>query len=222
MMRSLALQPATSTQPTVLVRSLAIQLAASTQPTVMQRFKTTPPAMPTRPTVISRSRATQPASAIRPPVIKRSSSTQQATATPPMALTRFLVIQPAASIRQSGEVIHALKPVTFHYKKDLDPAGIPQFGLVAEEVAKVNPDLVARDDQGKIYTVRYDAVNAMLLNEFLKEHRTVQELKSNAAKQEATIAKQQTQIEALISGLQKVSDQLELSKPAPRTVKNNQ
>src|SRR5438552_3863876 len=123
---------------------------------------------------------------------------------------------------EASEVIHALKPVTFHYKKDLDPAGIPQFGLVAEEVAKVNPDLVARDDQGKIYTVRYDAVNAMLLNEFLKEHRTVQELKSNAAKQEATIAKQQTQIEALISGLQKVSDQLELSKPAPRTVKNNQ
>jgi len=123
---------------------------------------------------------------------------------------------------EASEVIHALKPVTFHYKKDLDPEGIPQFGLLAEEVAKVNPDLVARDDQGKIYTVRYDAVNAMLLNEFLKEHRTVQELKSNAAKQEATIAKQQTQIEALISGLQKVSDQLELSKPAPRTVKNNQ
>ena len=123
---------------------------------------------------------------------------------------------------EASEAIHALKPVTFHYKKDLDPEGIPQFGLVAEEVAKVNPDLVARDDQGKIYTVRYDAVNAMLLNEFLKEHRTVQELKSNAAKQEATIAKQQTQIEALISGLQKVSDQLELSKPAPRTVKNNQ
>ena len=123
---------------------------------------------------------------------------------------------------EASEAIHALKPVTFHYKKDLDPAGIPQFGLVAEEVAKVNPDLVARDDQGKIYTVRYDAVNAMLLNEFLKEHRTVQKLKSNAARQRATIAKQQKQIEALTRSFQKVSGQLELSKPAPRTVENNQ
>jgi uncharacterized coiled-coil protein SlyX len=93
--------------------------------------------------------------------------------------------------------------------------------LVAEEVAKVNPDLVVRDAQGEIYTVRYEAVNAMLLNEFLKEHRTVQELKSMAAKQDATIAKQQKQIEALTTGLQKVSDQLELSKPAPQMVDNN-
>src|SRR5437870_714431 len=114
---------------------------------------------------------------------------------------------------KASEAILALQPVTFRYKKDLDPDGIPQFGLVAENVEKVNPALVARDADGKPYTVRYEAVNAMLLNEFLKEHREVQELKSAAAKQEATIAKQQKQIEALTTGLQKVSDQLELSKP---------
>src|SRR5437016_3046282 len=114
---------------------------------------------------------------------------------------------------EASEAIHALKPVTFHYKKDLDPEGIPQFGLVAEEVAKVNPDLVARDEQGKPFTVRYEAVNAMLLNEFLKAHRKIEE-------QDATIAKQQKQIEALTAGLQKVSAQLELNKSATRTVWN--
>jgi uncharacterized coiled-coil protein SlyX len=130
---------------------------------------------------------------------------------------------------KASEAILALKPVTFHYKKEVDPEGIPQFGLVAEEVEKVNPDLVAHDEQSKVYTVRYDAVNAMLLNEFLKEHRTVQELKSTAAKQEATIAElkstvaqQQNGIEALTAGLQKVSAQLEESKPASRAVVNNQ
>ena len=87
---------------------------------------------------------------------------------------------------------------------------------------KVNPDLVARDEKGEPYTVRYEAVNAMLLNEFLKEHRTVQELKSTAARQEATIAKQQKQIDALTAGLQEVSAQLELSKGSPRTVLNDQ
>src|SRR5438093_4268443 len=96
---------------------------------------------------------------------------------------------------ETSEAILSLKPVTFRYKHELDPHGIPQFGLVAEQVEKVNPDLVARDEQGKPYSVRYEAVNAMLLNEFLKEHRTVQELKSAAAKQEATIAHQQKQIE---------------------------
>jgi uncharacterized coiled-coil protein SlyX len=133
------------------------------------------------------------------------------------------------SMDKASEVILALKPVTFHYKAEIDPKGIPQFGLVAEEVEKVNPDLVARDAEGKPYTVRYEAVNAMLLNEFLKEHRkveqqeaTITQVKSSAAKQEATITKQQKQIEALTTGLQKVSDQLELSKAAPRTVGNNQ
>jgi len=77
---------------------------------------------------------------------------------------------------KSSEAILSLKPVSFHYKKELDPQGVPQFGLVAEDVAKVDPDLVARDEEGKPYTVRYEAVNAMLLNEFLKEHKKVEEL----------------------------------------------
>ena len=116
---------------------------------------------------------------------------------------------------KASEAILALHPVTFRYKHELDPEGIPQFGLVAEQVEKVNPDLVARDAQGKVYTVRYEAVNAMLLNEFLKQHRKVEE-------QAATIAKQQKQIEALATGLQKVSDELVLSKPPPQMVSNNQ
>jgi hypothetical protein len=116
---------------------------------------------------------------------------------------------------KASEAILALKPVTFHYKKEVDPDGILQFGLVAEQVEKVNRNLVTHDNQGKVYTVRYDAVNAMLLNEFLKEHRKNEE-------QGATIARLEKQIEALTAGLQKVSAQLEASKPAPRTVLNNQ
>jgi predicted ribosome quality control (RQC) complex YloA/Tae2 family protein len=168
------------------------------------------------------------------------------------------------SMDTASEAILALRPVTFRYKHEIDPNGIPQFGLVAEEVEKVNRDLVARDAQGKVYTVRYEAVNAMLLNEFLKEHRTVEELKATVGKQEATIGKQEATIsqlkaaalkqeivnaelkaaalkqeavnaeqrkglEALTASLkkqesqiQKVSAQLEMSKPAPRTVDNNQ
>jgi uncharacterized coiled-coil protein SlyX len=122
---------------------------------------------------------------------------------------------------KASEVILALKPVTFHYKKELDPDGIPQFGLVAEQVEKVNPDLVARDEQGKPYTVRYDAVNAMLLNEFLKEHCTLQEQNATIAELKHNVAEQQKQIEALTAGLQKVSAQLELNKAAPETVSNN-
>jgi Chaperone of endosialidase len=99
---------------------------------------------------------------------------------------------------KASEALLALKPVTFRYKKEIDPAGTSQFGLVAEEVEKVNPDLVVRDKEGKPYSVRYDQVNTMLLNEFLKEHRMVQEqkgtiaqLKSTVEKQEATNAQQQ-------------------------------
>jgi trimeric autotransporter adhesin len=114
----------------------------------------------------------------------------------------------------SSEAILALKPVTFRYKQELDPDGIPQFGLIAEEVAEVNPDLVVRDENGEIYTVRYDAVNAMLLNEFLKEHREVMNL-------ESIVVQQQRQIEALSAGLQKVSAQVEMSRPAPQTVVDN-
>ena len=109
---------------------------------------------------------------------------------------------------KASEALFALNPVSFRYKKEIDPKRIPQFGPVAEEVEKVNPDLVVRDADGKPYTVRYEAVNAMLLNEFRKEHRRVQELEK--------------QVEKLTAGLQKVSDQLELNKPAPQTVVNNQ
>src|SRR5207244_2869960 len=126
---------------------------------------------------------------------------------------------------KASEAILSLQPVTFRYKKELDPKGIPQFGLVAEEVAKANPDLVARDEQGKPYAVRYEAVNAMLLNEFLKEHRKVAEqeatIRQLKAELRATATRQQKQIDALTAGLQKVSAQLELSKTAPQTVSNN-
>src|SRR3989440_6155936 len=125
---------------------------------------------------------------------------------------------------KASEAILALKPVTFRYKHDLDPAGIPQFGLVAEQVEKVNPDLVARDEQGKPYTVRYEAVNAMLLNEFLKEHREVQELKATVAKQNdlrTTVAQQQRDIEALTAQIQQVSEQLPASKLTPQILADN-
>src|SRR4029077_15977304 len=133
-----------------------------------------------------------------------------------------------ATMKEASEAILSLRPVTFQYKSDVKAT--PQFGLIAEEVAKVNPSLVVPDNEGKPFTVRYDAVNAMLLNEFLKEHRTVQELKSVVAKQEAAAAQQQKQIEVLTAGLQKVSAQLaaaspssgglEASKPAPQVVNN--
>src|SRR5437899_4724336 len=110
---------------------------------------------------------------------------------------------------KASEAILALSPVTFRYKKDIDPDGIPQFGLVAEQVEKVNPDLVVRDEDGKVSTVRYEAVNAMLLNEFLKEHRKVEELQAIVAKQEATNSRQQKQIEALTARLQKVTARVE-------------
>jgi len=122
-------------------------------------------------------------------------------------------------MNHASEAILSLKPVTFRYKKELDPKAIPQFGLVAEEVAKVNPDLVARDEQGKPYTVRYEAVNAMLLNEFLKEHAKVEQLKKDF---ELKIAEQQKQIEALMAGLQKVNDHVELRKSPPQIALNNQ
>src|SRR5262245_25976134 len=110
-------------------------------------------------------------------------------------------------MNNASEVILALKPVTFRYKKEFDPTRIPQFGLVAEEVEKVNPDLVKRDREGKVQTVRYEAVNAMLLNEFLKARRQIDA--------------QENQIEALTAGLQKVSAQLEVSMAAPQTAINN-
>ncbi len=123
--------------------------------------------------------------------------------------------QQIQSMDKASEAILALKPVTFRYKEELDPEGIPQFGLVAEDVEKVNPDLVARDDHGKVYTVRYDAVNAMLLNEFLKEHRTVQE-------QQKEIDALRAELKAQRAFIQRVNDKMELNRPAPQTVANNQ
>jgi uncharacterized coiled-coil protein SlyX len=141
---------------------------------------------------------------------------------------------------KASEAILALKPVTFRYKKKIDPKSTAQFGLVAEEVEKVNPDLVTRDAKGEIYSVRYDAVNAMLLNEFLKQHRAflegrrkVEKLEASLLRQEKdfemVIAEQQQQIKALTASvkeqaaqIQKVSAQLEVSKSASRTVLNNQ
>jgi hypothetical protein len=134
---------------------------------------------------------------------------------PPPSSRRFKKeIKPMDKV---SEAILALKPVTFQYKSD--NKNVPQFGLIAEDVAEVNPDLVMRDDTGEIYSVRYEQVNAMLLNEFLKEHQKVEDLRKNF---QATVSRQQKQIEALTAGLQKVSAQVEMSRPAPQTVANNQ
>jgi hypothetical protein len=121
---------------------------------------------------------------------------------------------------KASEALFALNPVTFHYKKEIDPTGTSQFGLVAEEVEKINPDLVVRDGKGQVNTVRYDQVNAMLLNEFLKEHRKVQE-------EEVTIAELRKEMEAVVvrlkehdSRIQKVSAQIEMGNPRPQIVQN--
>jgi len=148
---------------------------------------------------------------------------------------------------EASEALFAFKPVTFRYKKEIDPKGKSQFGLVAEEVEKVNPDLVVRDKEGKPYSVRYDQVNTMLLNEFLKEHKKVEEqqesiaqLKSTVARQEATIAQQEkdfrsaiaqqqkgmqvltAQLKEQAAEIQKVRAQVEMTRPAPKTALNNQ
>lgn len=133
---------------------------------------------------------------------------------------------------KASEAILALKPVTFHYKKEIDPAGMQQFGLVAEDVEKVNPALVVRDKEGKPYGVRYEQVNAMLLNEFLKEHRKVEQqqaairrLEGNAAKQEATISELNkdmgvliTQLKEQAAQIQKVSAQIEVNETSLQTL----
>jgi trimeric autotransporter adhesin len=129
----------------------------------------------------------------------------------------------------ASEVILALKPVTFRYKKEIDVDRLPQFGLIAEDVEKVNPALVARDADGKPYTVRYDAVNVMLLNEFLKAHSKIEEQERRAQQQETTVAELRSQVQALTvalkeqaSQIQKVSAQLELQKAPASMVLNNQ
>jgi Chaperone of endosialidase len=136
---------------------------------------------------------------------------------------------------KASEAILALRPVSFRYKKEIDPQGIPQFGLVAEEVEKVNPDLIIRDSEGKPHTVRYEQINAMLLNEFLKEHKKVEEqggrLESQALRiqeQETTIAQLRSDIEAVVTHskeqdaqIQRVSAQLDRNGPVLQTVVEN-
>ena len=121
---------------------------------------------------------------------------------------------------KASEVILALRPVTFRYKKDIDAVGTSQFGLVAEQVEKVNPDLVVRDADGKPFTVRYDAVNAMLLNEFIKEHGNVQEQGGTIAELKKQVAALTATVKEQAAQIQKVSAQLEASKPAPQVVNN--
>lgn len=121
---------------------------------------------------------------------------------------------------KASEALLALQPVTFRYKKALDPQGLPQFGLVAEEVAKVDPDLVVRDEEGKPFTVRYDEVNAMLLNEFLKEHRKVEAMEATMAQQEKTIRALGAGLAQQAALLQKVSARVESDRAAARLVEN--
>ena len=123
-----------------------------------------------------------------------------------------------ADMGAASEVLLSMRPVTFHFKtQDTEKAGreISQFGLIAEEVAEVNPDLILRDKEGEIYSVRYDAVNAMLLNEFLKEHRTVQQQQKEIDALKAELKEQKVLI-------QKVNDKVELNRPAPQTVADDQ
>jgi hypothetical protein len=145
-----------------------------------------------------------------PTAVFINTTTGQLGTTPPASSRRFKKeIKP---MKQTSEAILGLKPVTFHYKSDTKDT--PQFGLIAEEVAQVNPDLVVRDENGEIYTVRYEAVNAMLLNEFLKEHRTVQGQQKEIDALKAELKEQK----ALI---QKVSARFEVSKPGPQIVLDN-
>jgi hypothetical protein len=129
-------------------------------------------------------------------------------------------------IQDASQMLYRLKPVTYRYKKEIDSTQSPAFGLIAEEVAEVNPDLVVCNAKGQPESVHYEMVNAMLLNEFLKEHGKVEKLEATVAKQQkdfqATATHQQKQIEALSAGLQKVSAQLEAIRPAPQVVLNNQ
>ena len=115
---------------------------------------------------------------------------------------------------KASEAILALKPVTFRYKKELDPAGTSQLGLVAEDVEKINPDLVVRDKEGKPYSVRYDQVNAMLLNEFLKEHKAFVGEQRKTQEQGAAMARLEKQVAALAAGLEKVTAQVATASPS--------
>jgi hypothetical protein len=124
-------------------------------------------------------------------------------------------------MNSASEALYQLKPVTYRYKKEIDQTQSPAFGLIAEEVAEVNPNLVASNSHGQPESIHYEMVNAMLLNEFLKEHKAFAEQQHKVQEQGATIERLEKQIDALTATVQKVSAQLELNKPAPRTVLNN-
>ena len=124
------------------------------------------------------------------------------------------------SMGKSSEAIFSLRPVTFHYKGD--ETNLPCFGLIAEEVAKVNPDLILKDKEGKPFTVRYEQINAMLLNEFLKEHKKVEEQQASIAELKNEVQTAVAQLKEQAAQIQKVSAQVEMSKPAPQMVNNNQ
>jgi DNA-directed RNA polymerase specialized sigma54-like protein len=121
----------------------------------------------------------------------------------------------------ASEAILALNPVSFRYKSDIDPKGIPQFGLVAEDVDNVNPDLVVRDKEGKPYLVRYDQINAMLLNEFLKEHRAFTEEQHKVAQQQKEIEALKAELKEQRSVIQKVIDKVEFRQPATKVATRN-
>jgi hypothetical protein len=127
-------------------------------------------------------------------------------------------------MNEASRALFSLRPVTFHYKKEIDPTSRSQFGLVAEDVEKVSRDLVVCDKEGKPYTVRYDQVNAMLLNEFLKEHRKVEALEAGFTQQQkdfqSKLADQRSQIETLTAGLQRVSAEIEISRGMPQMAAN--
>ena len=130
---------------------------------------------------------------------------------------------------KASELLFSLKPVTYRYKKEIDPKQTLDFGLIAEEVAKVSPELAIRDAKGQVSNVRYNAINAMLLNEFLKEHQQVVEQQATIAELKSTVAQQQKGMDVLTAQLkeqatqiQKVSAQIEMSRPVPKVVLNNQ
>jgi hypothetical protein len=165
-----------------------------------------------------------------PTAVFINTTTGQLGTTPPASSRRYKKeIKP---MDQTSEAVLGLKPVTFQFQYKSDTKGTAQFGLIAEEVAEINPDLVVRDDKGEICTVRYEAVNAMLLNEFLKEHRAFVKEQCKVEAQEATITQLKQDFRATVADLnarlkeqdskiQKVSDQLEVNKPAPQMVLNN-
>jgi hypothetical protein len=194
------------TRPSATARFLLIRAAVTTRLSVIARFLTTV-ATSTRLLAGLPSIATQPALPTRPTANQRSRRFKEE-------------IKP---IDRTSETLFALKPVTFRYKKEIDPKGISQFGLVAEEVEKVNPDLVVRDKEGKPYSVRYDQVNAMLLNEFLKAHRRMEKQDKRIEELTAQLKQQAVQIQKVGAQLAAASPSrggLEASKTAPQVVNN--